>query len=604
MNAQIRWQRLFLLVTSLFMVVLGACGGPVEEAAPAQEAAESPPEAEVGTASPVEVTEAFFNWYLGHIGQGEMRRNRLVDGAYRESDLLSPAFVEKVDGILAEGVGAAYDPILLAQDVPVGIEVTETVEEGDEASVTVARYFGGNPQAYPMQVHLQKQDDRWLITDVTMDGQWPAMMPEEVVQAFYAEWKEAVTGAMRGEGGSPLAEKAYRNSRFLTPALMDKIDGIVSGFDKGGYDPFFCAQDVPGAITVGEVTLEGNQAKAQVSTDFSDHGFTVVLELSGAEAWLIDDVICAPLGQAASPEEAVEGFYSWYLAYIGDPAGDNFRNPLVDRAYREAPYVSEAFVAGMDALLEQEIEEFGGIQADPILQAQAIPAGFELVAPDSEAEEIVTVNLFFGETAHPVQVRVVQENGQWLVDGIIPRGSTLPVESASAAGQPVADTSGWQTIVDEDYGFSFLLPPDWVAEPMDMDAPGIPEDWPVPVGYTLMPQAVAEALAAQTGPPDPNAPPIVMHYFLEVVIGDQQAFDRVYVPPAERETAIYNGYDALVEQEGEEYTIVRYVFRHPQDERMWVVFRDALSEFPGREAQAAEVEGILPAILESFTFAE
>lgn len=722
MNAQIRWQRLFLLVTSVLMVVmmamLASCSA-VQETEPVQEPAESSAVAEA--ASPVEVTEAFFNWYvdaweavfrgeregstaglyhespaltealmekldgnsgqgadpvlfaqdlpqqisveaweesensacvivhetwsggsnvdltvdlvrqggawmlndiragspatpqgatqlfyswyLAYIGQGETRRNPLVDAAYRESDLLSPAFVEKVDGILAEAQGAAYDPILLAQDVPVGIEILETAEEGDEATVTVARHFGGNPEGYPMQVHLQKQNDRWLITDVTMDGQWPAMMPEEVVQAFYAEWKEAFTGAMRGEGGSPLAEKAYRRSRFLTPALMDKVEGIVSGFEQGGYDPFFCAQDVPGTITVDGVTLEGNRATAQVSTDFSGHGFEVVLELSGAAAWLIDDVICAPPGQAGSPVEAVESFYSWYLAYIGDPAGDDFRNPLVDRAYRQAPHVSEAFVEEMDALLEQEIEEFGGIHADPILQAQDFPAGFEVVAP-GPAEEIVTVNLFFGETVHPVQVRVVQKDGQWLVDGIIPRGSTLPVEGAPGAARPIADASGWQTFVDEDYGFSFRLPPDWVADPMDMGAPGMPEDWPVPVGYALMSQAVAEALAAQSSPPDPNAPPVVIPFLLEVVIGGQAAFDRVYVPPVERETAIYNGYEVLVERDAEEYTMVRYVFRHRQDEQMWVVFSDALSEFPGREAQAAEVEGILPAILESFSFGQ
>lgn len=44
-------------------------------------------------------------------------------------------------------------------------------------------------------------------------------------------------------------------------------------------------------------------------------------------------------------------------------------------------------------------------------------------------------------------------------------------------------------------------------------------------------------------------------------------------------------------------------FSHPENKHVWPVFSDALSEFPGRETQAAETAGILPAILESFRFA-
>ena len=137
---------------------------------------------------------------------------------------------------------------------------------------------------------------------------------------------------------------------------------------------------------------------------------------------------CSPTapaeGQAADPQTAVEGFYEWYLAYPGEPGSEDFRNPLVDRAYREAPYVSDAFVAAMDTQLDQQIEEFGGLMGDPILQAQDLPTRFE-VGP-GPAEDVVTVTLYFGETPHPIQVRVVEEDGAWLLADIIPRGSTLP----------------------------------------------------------------------------------------------------------------------------------------------------------------------------------
>lgn len=488
MYGQMKWQKFLNIVLGLLLLaglaVLAGCGGAVDETVqPAVEPAAADEIVLTATAelvpapaSPTEVVEAFFAWYLDYIGQGEVRRNPLVDGAYRQSEFLSPAFVEKVDETLAGMEGGGYDPILMAQDIPTAIEVVDSSEQGDDATVMVERTFAGNPEAYPLQVELQRQGGAWLITAIV--------------------------------------------------------------------DP---------------------------------------------EA-----------GKAGSALEAAGGFYSWYLAYFGDPATDTFRNPLVDRAYREAPYVSQAFVAEVDALLDQDIAEFGGIMADPILQAQAIPQSFT-VEP-GPAQDIVTVNLVFGETVRPIQVRVVEQDGAWLVDSIIPPGSTLPVENAPTnAVQSALDTTGWQTLANDEFGFSFLLPPDWVAEPMQVEGDGIPEDWPVAVGYALMPQAQALALAEQSGPPDPNAPPQIL-FFMELVIGNEQAYERVYPAALSTETATYNGYDVLVERDHEEYTVVRYLFRHPENEDMWLVFSDALSEFPGREAQAAEVAGILPTILQSFSF--
>jgi hypothetical protein len=43
---------------------------------------------------------------------------------------------------------------------------------------------------------------------------------------------------------------AYRSSEYLTPEFVRKVDEIVASFDKGGYDPFLCAQDISGEFTV------------------------------------------------------------------------------------------------------------------------------------------------------------------------------------------------------------------------------------------------------------------------------------------------------------------------------------------------------------------
>lgn len=38
-----------------------------------------------------------------------------------------------------------------------------------------------------------------------------------------------------------------------------------------------------------------------------------------------------------TPQQVTANFYDWYLGYIGDPASETFRNPLVDQAYGKSP---------------------------------------------------------------------------------------------------------------------------------------------------------------------------------------------------------------------------------------------------------------------------
>jgi hypothetical protein len=603
MSAQIRWSKLFQMGVSLLlliaMTVLAACSSVVEEGAQVEpaptETVQVPPQVE--TASPVEVTESFFNWYVEtveSVWRGE--REGSTVGLYHESSALTPALVAKLDANSGQGA----DPVLHAQDLPQEMQFETWDMEGDTACVIVYQAWGSG-YSVALTVDLIREGEQWLLDDIRRGT---PRTPDGTTQLFYS-WYLGYIG--QGETHrNPLVDGAYRQSELLSPAFIEKVDGILAGPEGGRYDPILLAQDVPVGIEIVEVVevVEGGEeatsATVTVHRTFGGnpqaYPMLVHLERQG-HGWQIVDVTDPGMGKAGCALDAAEGFYGWYLGYIGDPASDTFRNPLVDRAYRQAPFVSEAFVAEIDALLDQDIEEFGGIMGDPILQAQAIPSGFE-VQP-GPAEDIVTVNLFFGETVSPVQVRVVQEGEHWLVDGIIPRGSTLPVDGAAARE---VDTSGWQTIANETFGFSFLLPPDWVADPMDLEGSGIPEDWPVPAGYALMPVEVAEALAAVAGsPPDPNTPMQIL-FLLEVVEGDQAAFDRVYVQPVESTTTVINDNAVRVERDHEEYTVVRYVFEHPTREGVWVVLNDALSEFPGREEQAAAVADILPGILNSFSF--
>ena len=108
---------------------------------------------------------------------------------------------------------------------------------------------------------------------------------------------------------------------------------------------------------------------------------------------------------------------------------------------------------------------------------------------------------------------MVQVNGRWLVDGV--RRLDVAVPPAPGAAGP--DTSGWTTVADEEHGFSFKMPPGWVAEEQVLQGPEMADDWPVLQQYLVMPEALAEELGARSGPPKGNemakAPPLVVSLF-------------------------------------------------------------------------------------------
>jgi hypothetical protein len=94
-----------------------------------------------------------------------------------------------------------------------------------------------------------------------------------------------------------------------------------------------------------------------------------------------------------TPQEVVTKFYRWYIGYPG--------NPLVDREYRESPYLAESYVEEVDEVLE------GGIYFDPILLAQDIPERFTVEdAQISEDEATVRVSLYWSGNDTPSVRRV------------------------------------------------------------------------------------------------------------------------------------------------------------------------------------------------------
>ncbi|MAT99687.1 MAG: hypothetical protein CL608_21305 [Anaerolineaceae bacterium] len=597
-----RFAKLFLFLLLAGLVLVGcvpqsrnetsdapAASAPVntEEAAPTAEAAES--------LTPQQVTENFYNWYLDFMGDrtdGSFT-NPLVTGAYHESEYLSAAFVAQVDETIAGFENGGYDPILLAQDIPVSFEVQEPAINGSEATLVMLRYWGGNPDPSPMVVHLVEENGRWLINNVTpfeVPVTEPAIEPETpdaVVQAFY-DWYLAYIGDPGSDNfRNPMVDKAYRDAPYLTESFVGHIDELLEAFHSGaygsGYDPFLCAQDIPTEITPDVTFARNDMASVVVRSSFPNQRVTVDLRPDGA-SWRISNITCA-----FDPAGAVTAFYTWYLGTIGDRSSDDFRNPLVDGAYRNQPLLAESWVQTVD----ETLASFEGGGFDPFLLAQDIPQDFSV--DPGVVEGTAVVHLQFGPDCVRHLLVTMDDTGRRIAN--ISEDAGLPDEAPF--DESVSTTQS--AFVSDEYGFSFAFPDGWVLQAQDLNGPGQPDDWPVTAAWLLMPPDVAEALASHSGPPNPEAPVIVAPFNIEVVVGDEAALARVY-GDLDGETAVFNTHQATILHRDPGYSHV--ILAHPQRPDTWVVFTDWVTEFPGREDQAETAVPIWQPLLNSLQFTD
>jgi hypothetical protein len=112
----------------------------------------------------------------------------------------------------------------------------------------------------------------------------------DVVESFY-DWYLSYPGNVVTDG-------AYRSSEYLTEEFVEKVDAVVASFDQGGYDPFLCAQDIPGDLFADEAMVSGDEAAVvvhqvwNVGTEY-EVAHDVVVELQMVDgAWTIADIVC------------------------------------------------------------------------------------------------------------------------------------------------------------------------------------------------------------------------------------------------------------------------------------------------------------------------
>jgi hypothetical protein len=140
------------------------------------------------------------------------------------------------------------------------------------------------------------------------------------VQGFY-DWylNSSAYVEHTGERLNPLVDGGYRSSPYLTEGLMQKVGAIVAAFDKGGFDPFLCAQDVPESFSHEEPVVSGDIARVVVHTSFEGHAFTVALLREGG-AWKMSDVLC-------EVDEAEETSFEGWQTFSDDGYSFQLRYP-------------------------------------------------------------------------------------------------------------------------------------------------------------------------------------------------------------------------------------------------------------------------------------
>jgi len=241
----------------------------------------SAPAVSLAQETPEKIVENFYRWYIDYPG------NVLVDGAHRSSEYLTEEFVQQVDETIASFDKGGYDPFLCAQDVPGDLAFDRAIVSEEKASVVVHEIWNpGTPYETRTEVTvaLQMADGKWKIADIICSASQVAATPEQVVESFY-NWYLSYTQ----NTGNVLADRAYQASEHLTEAFVKKVDKLLASFDKGGYDPFLCAQDVPQSFIIKDTVVSGDAAQVVVRTSFEGHRFTVTLRRTD-EVWKINGV--------------------------------------------------------------------------------------------------------------------------------------------------------------------------------------------------------------------------------------------------------------------------------------------------------------------------
>ncbi len=278
-----------------------------------------------------------------------------------------------------------------------------------------------------------------------------------------------------------------------------------------------------------------------------------------------------PEADAATPEEAILGFYGWAIEYQAyDPTTDTIRNMLVDGAYQDSPYLTDA--------LKVEIEEtllamVGPGRYDPILCAQDVPTHV-WVTDLNEMGDTATATVNTSFQGHSFPVKLERTGDQWQLSAI-DCAANAPDASAKPEEPPMpADESGeWLVFRDDQHRFSIHYPAAWQLQEASISDPDAPVQRVItfaPAGWAGMMMPVSVEVSVDQSDPIPDSQP--------VTVGDYPAF--VQESPY-----------------GETFTI----FEHPEQPGLRIALRDSTGMLGLDETETAELQAVVHQMLESLT---
>jgi hypothetical protein len=307
-----------------------------------------------------------------------------------------------------------------------------------------------------------------------------------------------------------------------------------------------------------------------MESSFEGHYLTADLVRANFNQWKIRNVSCG-----SSPDGLTKAFYTWALDEM--TGSGEFHNPWVEGSYQDSPFLSQAFIQGLDDLMASNEP----VIADPVFLAQDLPGRFN-TGPCPQPD-CALVNLEYGQGfIRQLRVQLIEEDGRLKIAGVThPR----TLESPEPA-QAVPGVQHWVPFLDEQYGYGFRYPSGWTLKTDPVTNLHTPQDYP------LMRSTVFS---------NPQSGSEFSPLIVDVVIGDRETALGMVPGELIEETQINGNTAALYHSDP---GIISCVFQHPENPDVWLILNDPVSQFPGRETLAESVTGVFDAVLSTITFSQ
>jgi hypothetical protein len=420
----------------------------------------------------------------------------------------------------------------------------------------------------------------------------PAVSAQQAVEEFY--------NAHIASPNKLLVDRAYSSSLYLSSSFIARLDKLLS--DKQNplnSDPFLTTQALPESVSFETYAEADKQARILVHQLFGIYQVDLAVDVEFEErGWQITQI---QRGNPKTPDGVVWLFYGWYLDYVHTKV-----SPLADLAYQDSPYLSSAFVER----IHQQTAEQGSVVADPLVISKIVPDYFSTYAPveeDGRASVIVEFHWKSGRDLLMLKVYLINQEGHWLIDHVTDEVAAVPVSVASSLSSDYAE---WNIFVDEEYGFSIPYPQGWVVKPAEAFSPPLSDEgleMPLKRQYLWMPEDIYEEEMSKrfsnNGWQPPSAPERTIPYIVNIYRSSRQAVEDSNLPMISTTQVTLNGYPAemLISINGK---TVQYLFQHPYQSDLWLVFMDILSSDLRYEVQARELEGVFELMLGGIVFTE